>query len=337
MSAVAAEETTKVNYLTALRNVLHEEMERFPNMVCIGEDIGILGGAFGVTEGMRDKFGPDRVLDAPISESAIVGMAIGLAMTGRIVMAEMQFIDFISCGFDQIVNNAATMCYRTNGAVPLPIVIRGPSGGYGGGGPYHSQQNEAWFAHSPGLKVVVPSTPSDAAGLLRASLRDPNPVIFYEVKELYRKREIEEPIPPGEWTVPLGKAAIRRGGSDLTLISYGNPLYLCLQAADLLQERESISAEVIDLRTLVPLDKETILNSVKKTNRVVVVNEAPKTCGFAAEVVALINEHVFEYLDAPVLRVTRADTPVPWVQPLELAVLPSVEKIYDTCIKVAKF
>lgn len=336
MSAAAAETQAETkNYLTGLKEAIREEMLRNDDMVCIGEDIGILGGAFGVTEGLQAEFGPMRVIDAPISEAAIVGAAIGLAMTGRPVMAEMQFIDFISCGFDQIVNNAATMYYRTAGDVSLPIVIRGPSGGYGGGGPYHSQQNEAWFAHSPGLKVVVPSTPADAKGLLKASLRDPNPVIFYEVKELYRKREIEEEIPPNH-LIPLGQAAVRREGSDVTLVSYGNPVHFCLQAADALAEN-GVDAEVIDLRTLVPLDENTILESIKKTNRVLAVNEAGRTCGFAGELIARVNEFAFEFLDAPPLRVTRADTPVPWVKPLELEVLPSVEDIVETALKVAKY
>jgi pyruvate/2-oxoglutarate/acetoin dehydrogenase E1 component len=323
------------NMLTGIKEALFEEMERDPEMVCIGEDIGILGGAFGVTEGLQAKFGPERVIDAPISEALIVGAAIGLATMGRKVMVEMQFIDFISCGFDQIVNNAATMHYRTAGDVSLPIVIRGPSGGYGGGGPYHSQQNETWFAHSPGLRVVVPSTPADAKGLMTASLRDPNPVLFYEVKELYRKREIEEPIPDGH-IVPLGQAAVRREGKDITLVSYGNPVHFCLAAADKLAEA-GIEAEVIDLRTLVPLDEETVRRSLAKTNRVVVVNEAARTCGFAGELVARINEFGFELLDAPPLRVTREDTPVPWVKPLESAVLPSVEDIVETAMKVARY
>ncbi len=336
MSAMVAEATQAVNMLTAIKQALFEEMEREPGMVCIGEDIGILGGAFGVTEGLQDSYGAERVIDAPISEALIVGAAIGLAMRGRPVMAEMQFIDFISCGFDQIVNNAATMHYRTAGKVALPIVIRGPSGGYGGGGPYHSQQNESWFAHSPGLRVVCPSTPADAYGLLKTALRDNNPTIFYEVKELYRKRDIEEQIPSGDYTVPFGKARIARQGTDITLLSYGNPVYFCLEAADRLAE-DGIEAEVIDLRTLVPLDDDAILESIKKTNRVLAVNEAPRTCGFAGELIARINEYAFEYLDAPPVRVTRTDTPVPWVKPLELAVLPSVDDIYEAAKRTVNF
>lgn len=336
MSAMVSEASRPVNMLTGIKQALYEEMEREPGMVCIGEDIGILGGAFGVTEGLRDRFGAERVIDAPISESLIVGAAIGLAMQGRPVMAEMQFIDFISCGFDQIVNNAATMHYRTAGKVALPIVIRGPSGGYGGGGPYHSQQNEAWFAQSPGLRVVCPSTPSDSYGLLKTCLRDNNPCIFYEVKELYRKREIEEPLPGGDYTVPLGKARIARPGSDVTVIAYGNPVYFALEAAHRLAE-EGIETEVVDLRSLVPMDDDAVVESIKKTNRVVVVNEAPRTGGFAGEIIARINEYAFEYLDAPPVRVTRTDTPVPWVRPLELTVLPTAEDIYEAAKRVVRY
>lgn len=336
MSALLEPQTVPKNMLTAIKEAIFEEMERDPNMVCIGEDIGILGGAFGVTEGLQDKYGSGRVVDAPIAEALIVGAAIGLAMQGRTVMAEMQFIDFISCGFDQIVNNAATMHYRTAGKVSLPIVIRGPSGGYGGGGPYHSQQNEAWFAHSPGLKVVVPSTPSDAKGLMKAALRDPNPVIYYEVKELYRKREIEEILPDGDVIVPFGKARIVREGSDVTFVTYGNMVYFCLEAAEKLKA-DRIEAEIIDLRTLVPMDDEAVIESIKKTNRVVVVNEASKTCGFAGEIVARVNELAFEYLDAPPVRVTRLDCPVPWVKPLESFVLPSVEDIYDAALRTVRY
>lgn len=336
MSAAPAIASEAKNLLTGLKEAIREEMQRNDRMICIGEDIGILGGAFGVTEGLQAEFGPRRVIDAPISEAAIVGSAIGMAMLGRPVVVEMQFIDFISCGFDQIVNNAATMHYRTAGDVQLPMVIRGPSGGYGGGGPYHSQQNEAWFAHSPGLKVVVPSTPSDAKGLLKSAIRDPNPVIFYEVKELYRKREIEEVLPEGDYTVPLGEAAVRREGKDVTILSYGNPVYFCLDAAMKLAE-SGIEAEVIDLRTLVPLDENAILESLRKTNRVVVVNEASRTCGFAGEIVARITDIAFDLLDAPPVRVTRMDTPVPWVKPLELAVLPSVDQIVEAAQKVVRF
>lgn len=335
MSAPATTEVKK-NYLTALKEAIAEEMEANPHMLCMGEDIGLLGGAFGVTEGLLEKYGRDRVYDMPISEGGIVGTAVGACLGGKSVMVEMQFIDFISCGFDQIVNMCATYHYRTAGEVSMPMVIRGPAGGYGGGALYHSQMNEAWFCHSPGLKVVCPSTPYDAKGLMKAALRDPNPVLFYEIKELYRRKEIEEVLPEGDYVVELGKAAIRREGTDLTLVTYGNNVAHCLEAADKLAE-EGVSAEVIDLRSLVPLDEETILRSIAKTNRVVVVNEAPMTCGFAGEVVARINEKGFEYLDAPALRVTRLDTPVPWVKPLESFVLPSTDKVLEAARRVVRF
>lgn len=327
---------TPKNYLTAIKEALDEEMGANDDMICLGEDIGILGGAFGVTEGLLAKYGRQRVIDMPIAEAAIVGVATGAALNGKTVMAEMQFIDFISCGFDQIVNMLATYHYRTAGDVAPGVVIRGPAGAYGGGALYHSQMNEAWFCNSPGLKVVCPSTPRDAKGLMKACLRDQNPVVFFEIKELYRKREIEQLLPEDDTIVPLGKAAVRREGNDLTMVSYGQNVWHCLEAAEKLAE-EGVSAEVIDLRTLVPLDEDTIFESLEKTNRVIVVNEAPMTCGFAGEVVARICDKAFQYLDAPPVRVTRMDTPVPWVKPLESYVLPSVEKILDAAHRVIRF
>ncbi len=337
MSAtVDAPAILKKNYLTALKEAIDEEMSRNPDMICQGEDIGLLGGAFGVTDGLQAKYGNKRVVDMPISEAAIIGSAVGMALNGKTVMAEMQFIDFISCGFDQIVNMMATYHYRTAGEVNMPVVVRGPAGAYGGGALYHSQMNEAWFCNSPGLKVVCPSTPYDAKGLLKASLRDGNPVIFFEIKELYRRRELEEELPSEDYIVPLGKAAIRREGTDVTFVSYGQNVYHCLAAADELA-KQGVHAEVIDIRTLVPLDEETIYNSIAKTNRVIVVNEAPMTCGFAGEIVARITTNVFDLLDAPPVRITRLDTPVPWVKPLELYVLPSVEKLVDAALKTVRY
>ncbi len=333
---MSVEQAVKTNYLNALKQAIDEEMAADSEMICIGEDIANLGGAFGVTEGLVDKYGKWRVQDMPIAEECIVGTAVGAALTGRRVMAEMQFIDFISCGFDQIVNNLATFHYRTAGEVPMPVVLRGPAGGYGGGALYHSQMNEGWFCHSPGLKVVCPSTSYDAKGLLKAALRDPNPVIFYEIKELYRRKDLEEELPTTDYIVPLGKATVRRSGEHITLVSYGQNMYHCYQVADMLA-KDGYSAEVIDIRTLVPLDEQTIMDSIKKTSRVVVVNEAPRTCGFAGEVLARVCENAFEYLDAPPARCTRLDTPVPWVKPLESFVLPSVEKIYNTCIRTLKY
>lgn len=326
----------KKNYLTALNEAIDEEMARNPKMLCQGEDIGRLGGAFGVTDGLQAKYGEARVVDMPISEAAIVGSAVGMALNGMTVMAEMQFIDFISCGFDQIVNMMATYYYRTAGEVNIPVVVRGPAGAYGGGALYHSQMNEAWFCNSPGLKVVCPSTPSDAKGMLKSALRDGNPVIFYEIKELYRRNDIAEELPAGDYLVPLGKAAVRREGTDVTLVSYGQNVYHCLDAAKKLEEM-GVSAEVIDLRSLVPLDEETVFQSIAKTHRVVVVNEAPMTCGFAGELVARISTKAFHLLDAPPSRITRMDTPVPWVKPLELHVLPSIDKIVAESLRLVKF
>ncbi|MCO5295322.1 MAG: alpha-ketoacid dehydrogenase subunit beta [Fimbriimonadaceae bacterium] len=336
MSAIPEQIELPKNYLSAIKEALDEEMARNEDMICLGEDIGILGGAFGVTEGLLAKYGKHRVYDMPIAEAAIVGVATGAALNGKTVMAEMQFIDFISCGFDQIVNMLATYHYRTAGDVAPGVVIRGPAGAYGGGALYHSQMNEAWFCNSPGLKVVCPSTPYDAKGLMKACLRDQNPVVFFEIKELYRKREIEQFLPEEDYIVPLGKAAVRREGTDLTLVSYGQNVWHCLTVAETLAE-EGVSAEVIDLRTLVPLDEDAVFASLEKTNRVVVVNEAPMTCGFAGEVVARICDKAFPFLDAPPVRVTRMDTPVPWVKPLETYVLPSVEKILDASRRVLRY
>jgi pyruvate/2-oxoglutarate/acetoin dehydrogenase E1 component len=332
-STVDAPAKLKKNYLTAIKEALDEEMARNQLMLCQGEDIGRLGGAFGVTDGLQAKYGADRVVDMPISEAAIIGSAVGMALNGMTVMAEMQFIDFISCGFDQMM---ATYHYRTAGEVNIPVVVRGPAGAYGGGALYHSQMNEAWFCNSPGLKVVCPSTPYDAKGMMKAALRDGNPVIFYEIKELYRKREIEEELPEEDYIVPLGKAAVRREGSDITIVTYGQNVYHCMDAATEL-EKQGISAEVIDIRSLVPLDEETIFASLAKTNRVIVVNEAPMTCGYAGELVARISTKGFHLLDAPPSRITRMDTPVPWVKPLELHVLPSVEKIVNEAIRLVRF
>ena len=334
--AMAASPPNKSTYLAALKSALDEEMERNATLICQGEDIGRLGGAFGVTEGLQAKYGEERVIDAPIAEAAIIGTAVGMALGGKTVMAEMQFIDFISCGFDQIVNMMATYHYRTAGEVNMPIVVRGPAGAYGGGALYHSQMNEAWFCNAPGLKVVCPSTPYDAKGLLKAALRDGNPVIFFEIKELYRRNEIAEELPTEDYIVPLGKAAVRREGKDVTIVSYGQNVYHCLAAAEILKE-EGIEAEVIDIRTLVPLDEEGIFASLAKTNRLIVVNEAPMTCGFAGEIVARAMTKAFDLLDAPPVRITRLDTPVPWVKPLELHVLPSVEKIVEAARTTVRY
>jgi 2-oxoisovalerate dehydrogenase E1 component beta subunit len=297
-------------------------MRRDPNVFVLGEDIGTFGGAFKITQGFLDEFGPDRVIDTPISESGFVGAACAAATVGFRPVVEFQFIDFIACAFDQIVNYAAKCYYRWG--ISMPIVFRGPTGGGIHAGPYHSQNPEAWFAHTPGLKVVLPSTARDAKGLLTASIRDNNPVVYLENKFLYR--HYREEVPDGEYVVPIGLAAIRVIGNDLSLISYGGAVHLCVEAARIL-ESEGASIEVIDLRSLVPLDKTTVIDSVKKTGRALIVHEANITAGFGAEVAALVGQEAFDYLDAPVMRIASMDVPVPFSPPLEMAMLPSVDKV----------
>jgi 2-oxoisovalerate dehydrogenase E1 component beta subunit len=311
-------------YLEAIREGLWEEMERDPNVFLIGEDIGVYGGAFKVTDGFIEKFGERRVVDTPISEAGIVGAAIGASFMGLRPVAEMQFADFISCGFDQIVNFAAKAHYRWN--APVPIVIRAPSGGGIHGGPFHSQNPEMWFVKTPGLKVVAPATAYDAKGLIKASIRDNNPVIFFEHKGLYRK--IREDLPAGDYTVPIGKAKVVREGKDLTIVAYGSMVWTALEAADKLAE-EGASVEVVDLRTLLPLDRDTVCASVKKTSKVLLAHEDTRTAGLAGELAISITETVFEYLDGPIVRVTAPDTPVPFSAPLEDAFLPTVDKLLE--------
>ena len=311
-------------YLEAIREGLWEEMERDPNVFCIGEDIGEYGGAFKVTAGFLEKFGARRVVDTPISEAAIVGASIGAGLMGLRPVAEMQFADFITCGFDQIVNFAAKCRYRWNAGVP--IVIRSPSGGGIHGGPFHSQNPEMWFVRTPGLKVVCPATAYDAKGLIKSAIRDNDPVLFFEHKGLYRR--IKEDLPAGEYTVPIGKAKVVREGRDLSIITYGAMVWTALDAADKLAE-EGCSIEVVDLRTLMPLDRETVCASVRKTSKVLLLHEDTRTGGMAGELAATITENVFEYLDGPVVRVTAPDTPVPFSPPLEEAFLPNAEKVVE--------
>ena len=311
-------------YLEAIREGIWEEMERDDNVFLIGEDIGIYGGAFKVTAGFLDRFGERRVVDTPIAESAIVGAAIGASLMGLRPVAEMQFSDFITCGYDQIVNFAAKCRYRWGAGVP--IVIRAPSGGGIHGGPFHSQNPEALFTHTPGLKVVAPSNPYDAKGLIKSAIRDGDPVLFFEHKALYRK--IKADLPQGEYTVPIGKAAVVRAGTDLSIVTYGAMVHSAVEAANVL-EKEGISVEILDLRTLVPLDEATILESVGKTSKVIVLHEATLTGGFGGEVAARIAELAFEYLDGPVLRMASADTPVPFSPPLEEAFLPNATAIIE--------
>jgi 2-oxoisovalerate dehydrogenase E1 component beta subunit len=311
-------------YLEAIRQGLWEEMERDPNVFLIGEDIGVYGGAFKVTDGFYERFGEKRVVDTPISEAAIVGAAIGASYMGLRPVAEMQFADFISCAFDQIVNFAAKSRYRWGAAVP--IVVRAPSGGGIHGGPFHSQNPEMWFVRTPGLKVVAPATAYDAKGLIKSAIRDNDPVLFFEHKGLYRR--IKEDLPAEEYTVPIGKAKVVREGKDLSIVTYGAMLWTALEAADKLAE-EGISAEVVDLRTLLPLDRETVCASVKKTSKALLLHEDTRTGGMAGELAATITESVFEYLDGPIVRVTAPDTPVPYSPPLEDAFLPNAAKVIE--------
>jgi len=324
----------ELSYLEAIREALAEEMRRDPKVFVLGEDVGPYGGAFGVTQGLSDEFGETRVVDTPISESAIVGISIGAALRGYRPVAEMQFADFISCGFDQIVNQAATLRYRYGGRATVPIVVRAPSGGGVSGGLYHSQNPEAWFVHRPGLKVVAPSTAYDAKGLLKAAIRDDNPVIYFEHKFLYRRAK--GPVPEGDEVVPIGVAAIRREGDDATLITYGAMVTPSLEAADRLS-KEGVEVEVIDLRTLLPFDKDAILASVEKTNRALIVHEDVKTLGIGAELSAVIMEERFSSLDAPVLRLTYPDTHAPFSQVLEQANLPNADTIADALRRLVAY
>jgi pyruvate/2-oxoglutarate/acetoin dehydrogenase E1 component len=319
-------------YLEAIRQGIWEEMERDDRVFILGEDVGIYGGAFKVTEGMLDRFGADRVLDTPISESAIVGAAIGAAYMGLRPIAEMQFIDFISCAFDQITNFAAKSRYRWGAGVPM--VIRGPSGGGVHGGPFHSQNPEMHYVHTPGIKVVAPSTAYDAKGLIKAAIRDEDPVLYLEHKFLYRR--IKEELPQEDYVVPIGKAAIRRQGRDLTVLTYGAMVHIALEAAAVL-EKEGIDLEVLDLRSLLPLDEEAILESVKKNNKVFILHEDTRTGGIAGELTAIINEKAFEYLDGPVLRITAPDTPVPYSPPLEEFFLPKVTDVLSMARKLHSY
>ena len=323
---------SQTTYLEAIRQGIWEEMERDDRVFILGEDVGIYGGAFKVTQGMLERFGTERVLDTPISESAIVGAAIGAAYMGMRPIAEMQFIDFISCAFDQITNFAAKSRYRWGAGVP--IVIRGPSGGGVHGGPFHSQNPEMYYVHTPGLKVVAPSTAYDAKGLIKAAIRDEDPVIYLEHKFLYRR--IKEELPSEDFIVPIGKASVRRKGQDITVLTYGAMVYVALEAAAELA-KEDVELEVIDLRSLLPLDRDMVLDSVKRNSKVFILHEDTKTGGIAGEITAIICEEVFEYLDAPVLRVTAPDTPVPYSPPLEEFFLPKVSDVLNTARRLAAY
>jgi 2-oxoisovalerate dehydrogenase E1 component beta subunit len=309
-------------YLEAIRQGIYEEMERDPTVFCIGEDIGIYGGAFKVTDGFIDRFGAERVIDTPIAESAIVGAAFGASLTGLRPVAEFQFMDFIGCAFNQIVNMVGSAHYRWG--APAPLVIRGPSGGNVHGGPFHSQNPEMWFVHSPGLKVVCPATAYDAKGLIKSAIRDPNPVIFFEHKYLYRR--IKDEVPEEDYVVPIGKAKIAREGRHVSVITYAAMLYVALEAADILS-KDGIELEVVDLRSVSPLDRDAIVESVKKTNKVIILHEHSRTGGLAGEIAAIINEDAFDDLDGPIVRITAPDTPVPFSPPQEEFFLPKVSDL----------
>jgi pyruvate/2-oxoglutarate/acetoin dehydrogenase E1 component len=310
-----------MTYLQAISDGLREEMREDERVMVMGEDIGVFGGAFKVTDGFIAEFGADRVMDTPLAESGIVGTAVGAAVVGLRPVCEMQFSDFISCGFDQLVNVAGKMHYRQGLAVP--ITVRLPSGGGFSGGPFHSQNPEAWFMHSPGIKVVAPSTAEDAKGLLIGAIRDANPVCYMEHKHLYRR--IKGDVPDGTYATPF-TARVAREGTELTVIAYGAMVHTALEATE---DIDGASVEVLDLRSLVPLDREAILASVRKTSKVLIVDEANQTCAAGAEVAALIAQEAFEDLDGPVTRVATPDVPIPFSPPLEQAVLPSVDRVKE--------
>jgi 2-oxoisovalerate dehydrogenase E1 component beta subunit len=322
-----------ISYLEAIRQALFEEMERDERVFVLGEDVGAYGGAFKVTEGLIDKYGSSRVIDTPIAEAAIVGSAIGAAYMGYRPVAELQFIDFISTCFDMLTNFAAKSRYR-NGA-GVPIVVRGPCGGGVGGGPFHSLNPEAFFLNTPGIRMVEPATAADAKGLLKAAIRDEDPVLFFEHKFLYRR--IKDEVPEDEnVVVPIGKAIVRRTGTDATIVTFGAMVHTALEAAKQL-EHQGVSVEIVDLRTLAPIDKNTVLESVARTNRVLLLHEATLTGGIGGELAGIIAEEGFEYLDAPIARLGSLDTPVPYAPPLEAAFLPSAAKVVERVRELVRY
>lgn len=314
----------EITYAQAIKEAMSEEMRADENVFLMGEDVGLYGGAFGVSVGMFQEFGDERVRDTPISEAVIAGAAVGAAITGMRPIAEIMFSDFTTISMDQLVNQAAKTRYMYGGKASVPMVLRTPSGSGTGAAAQHSQSPEAWFCHVPGLKVVIPSTPYDAKGLLKSAIRDNNPVIFFEQKLLYRKKG---PVPEEDYSIPLGVADIKRAGKDLTIISYGRMIPVCLEVAEKLAA-EGIDIEVVDPRTLVPLDKEAIINSATKTGRVLIVHEACQTGGYGAEIAAVITDSpAFFYLDAPVKRLCGLDVPIPYCPELEKNVVPTVDTV----------
>ena len=312
----------QLTYLEAIRQGIWEEMDRDPTVFCIGEDIGIYGGAFKVTDGFIDRFGPERVIDTPIAESAIVGAAFGASLTGMRPVVEFQFMDFIGCAFNQISNMVAKTHYLWG--APAPLVLRGPSGGYVHGGPFHSQNPEMWFVHNPGLKVICPATPYDAKGLIKSAIRDNNPCIFFEHKYLYRR--IKEEVPAEDYVVPIGKARVAREGKDLSIITYAAMVHTALEASEILT-KDGIDIEILDLRTVSPLDREAIAQTLKKTNKVIILHEHSRTGGLAGEIAAIINEESFDDLDGPIVRIAGLDSAVPFSPPQEHHYLPKVEDV----------
>lgn len=320
------------NIIQAVNDALRIEMRKNSNIVVLGEDVGNFGGVFRATSGLQEEFGKDRVMDTPLAEAGIIGAAIGMSLYGLRPVAEIQFADFIFPAFDQIVNELAKFRYRSGGEYPAPMVIRTPYGGGIRGGHYHSQSPEAYFAHTPGLKIVIPSSPYDAKGLLLSAMREEDPILFMEPKRIYRAARGE--VPEGEYTIPIGQAKVVRPGKGVTVLCYGAMLHTVLEAVEK-QGAGDFDPEVIDLRTLVPLDTETILESVRKTGRVVIVYEAPKTCGFGAELSAIIAEKALLHLEAPIARVAGLDTPFPYT--LEMEYLPSPERVAKAIAETARF
>jgi pyruvate/2-oxoglutarate/acetoin dehydrogenase E1 component len=318
-----------MTYLQAISDAMREEMRNDERVLVMGEDIGVFGGAFKVTDGFVDEFGPNRVMDTPLAESGIIGTAVGAAVVGLRPIAEMQFADFISCGFDQLVNVAGKLYYRQG--LPVNITVRLPSGGGFSGGPFHSQNPEAWFMHSPGLKVVAPSTAQDAKGLLISAIRDHNPVIYLEHKHLYRR--VKGEVEPGLYETPF-TARVAREGTDLTIVAYGAMVHTALEATE---DLDGASVEVIDLRSLVPLDEEAILASVRKTSKVLIVDEANEMCAAGAQVAAVIADKGFEDLDGPVRRIATPDVPIPFSPPLEQALLPSVDRVKEAARELLEY
>jgi 2-oxoisovalerate dehydrogenase E1 component beta subunit len=323
----------EITYLEAIRAALHDEMEIDERVFVMGEDVGRQGGAFGATKELQQRFGELRSIDTPVAESGIVGVAVGAAMAGQRPIAEMQFADFVSCAFDQLVTVAAKQHYRVG--TPVPIVVRLPSGGGFSGGPFHSQNPEGFFAHCPGLKIACPATPADAKGLILSAIRDPNPVLYFEHKHLYRR--IKGEVPDGDTAVEFGKARVHQEGSDLSIITYGAMVYTAEEAAKTAADQDGTSVEIIDLRTITPWDREAVLASVAKTSKVIVLHEDTHTSGFGAEIAATIAEEAFEDLDAPVKRLAAPDTPVPFSPPLEKAYIPQVDDVAGALRELAEY